>query len=134
RGADTMSTDHGLGADRAALAEGAAELGMYLQRVAQAMRTGRVGELAHDISDGASVAAERQLPLIFEEGDQGGGRLRGLANRCMGRELAAEAASRAAELERRREAMRPRVVEVDRERGYATFACPDPARTAEEGP
>src|SRR5262252_187178 len=100
-----MYDDHGLGADRAALADAAAELGMYLQRVAQAIRTGRVGELAHDISGGASVASEQQLPLIFEHCDAEMGRQRGLAGRIMGRMLTATAREREADLARRRAAL-----------------------------
>jgi hypothetical protein len=98
---------HGAAAELTAIREGALELAIYLQRLAGALAGGRVGELAHELTDGASIAHERQLPLILTHIDAEIGRLRGLANRHSGRLLAALELRQAADVaDRRRLAQR----------------------------
>jgi len=117
----------GADAELAALREGALELAIYLQRLAGALAGGRVGELAHELTDGASISRERQLPTILTHIDAEVGRLRALANRHTGRLLAANELRQAADLaQRRRQAGRPaRYGAVDAATGHVQILPPD---------
>ena len=116
----------GAEAEVAALRDGCGELGVFLQRLALALASNRLGEFTAETTGGASVARERQLPTLLGYVNAEVGRLTGLASRHSGRLLAAAEANLAADLAQRRRAAQRRVYGPISETGHVQVLTEPP--------